>query len=214
MAEQIKLQVLQVENGAMTLGLQMAPEDLSTIHEVVVWKQDWDSDKKVGIPNEETYDQFLKNVDEFLGVKEDSDEAFEALVGQEFDVWLNGTKVTLWKPQTLAKASEDAVGELWSCTVVDIREYDAMLQVILESDELPNEQLGVKFNWGTWIKAKEISIPNPAKKIKQAERFERLTGLKIEDAKQFIGRSVMVEVKKNDLTGEGTWLDLKKSKAK
>nr|DAP03592.1 MAG TPA: hypothetical protein [Caudoviricetes sp.] len=214
MAEQIKLQVLQVENEEMTLGLQMAPEDLSTVHEVKLWKQDWDAEKKKGVPNEETYAKYLENLKEFLGLEDDSEESLDSLVGKEFDVYQSGNKVTLWEPQTLAKAPEDAVGELWNCEVVEIRHYDSMLQVVLKTDEKPNERFGVKFNFGTWIKAKNIAIPNEVKRVKQAERFEKLTGLKFEDAEEFVGRSVMVEVKKNDLTGEGTWLDLKKSKAK
>lgn len=214
MTEQIKLELLQVENDDATLKLQFAPADYSAIYDVALWKKDWDSDKKAAVANEETYAKYLENLDEFLGIKDDEQETLETIVGKEFDVWESNGKVTLWKPMTLAKAPLDEVGALWSCEVVDIREYDTMIQVILETDEMPNEQLGVKFNWGTWVASKAISIPNPARKIKTATRFETLTGLKLENAKEFIGRSVMVEVKKNELTGDSTWLDLKKSKAK
>lgn len=214
MANKLELVLLQVENEDATLKLQFAPEDYSAVYDVNLWKKDWDSDKKVAVANEETYTNYLENLKEYLEIEDDEPETLEAITGKTFSVYESNGKVTLWEPKTLSKAPMDEVGSLWNCTVVDIREYDAMIQVVVETDEMPNEQLGIKFNWGTWIKAKGISIPNPALKVKKAERFKNLTGLDMDNAKEFIGRSVMVEVKKNELTGEGTWLDLKKSKAK
>lgn len=214
MIEQKELMLLQFENDGTTLKLQFTPEDFSAIYDVALWQKDWDADKKKAVANEETYTKYLENLQEYLGVKDDEEETLQALVGKMFSLYDDDGKMTFWEPLTLAKAPEDEVGALWQCKVVDIREYDTMIQVILETDEMPNEQLGVKFNWGTWIRAKGISIPNPARKIKTAERFFNLTGLDIVNAKDLIGREVMVEVKKNDLTGEGTWLDLKKSKIK
>lgn len=211
MAEQKKMILLQVEEKPETVTFQFAPDDLSFITDVALWRMNWNADKKKGEPNEETYAKYVDNLQEYLGVSDDMDE-INALVGKEFDLWESKGKFTFWKPLTLAKAPESAIGDLWQATVVAIREYESMIQVVIETDEMPDEQLGIKFNWGTYIASKKISIPNPANKINAEKRFNRLTGLTLETASELVGRSVMVEVKENQVA-DGTYLDLKKSKA-
>lgn len=214
--ETTKVVVLEAGFDGNVLKLVTALEDMSAVHEVSMFAADWDKDAKSFKANPETEENFYDNLEKYLGLTDVDDESVQSLVDRELDVYVSSNgKATFYEPQTLSKADEEEIGELWASEIVGIIDFDSERRVVIQSEDAsdPEARYFVKFNFGNYIQSKGISLPNPAKLSKQKEKFENLLGIKWEEAEQANGMKVTVEVRKNELgVGHPTYLELKKVK--
>lgn len=207
MAENLgKLQIVEIEDKEDALTLTFFHESAGEVRQVKLKKQRYDEATKKNVPDEEQYERYINNLKELLGVSEDE---IETLIGLSFEVWESENYCSLYEPKTLAKFGEEEIGQIYTAEIEEIRVYDAKAQIILGYD---GKRYGSNINWGNYVEALKKSLPNPQKKHKQLEKFEKNYHVKFEDRETLIGTDVMIEVKRNNMDSTGknpTYIEVK-----
>lgn len=210
MAEQIKVQIIDVEETDETLKLTALNDDQTAVYELSLGKMKYNKSKKEWSDDSETMERYITNLDELLGLK--PDDAKEVLIGREIDVFKRSEdKVSFFDGITVEKPTNDMIGDLEQVEIKQVQVFDTKARIIFEWSNGKN--YAMNFNYGNWIESLEKMIPNPAKKAKAEERFKKLTGATFEQSELLVGKKVMCEIKENKMnpTGNG-FCELKKFK--
>lgn len=227
--EQVNLTILDANfNEGKALELTLAPEDMSSAYTMKLYAQSYDPETKKWSEDEETTAKFNEQIKEYLDIDEVSEDTLASLVDKEVTVYLNNDTVTFWKVEKLLRPDKELIDELFKAKVTGVRDYDTQRRLVLDLYE-ENEDGGlgeklegkyfVTFNFGQYIKAREITLPVEAKRVDQKEKFLNLTGVEWDDWETLVKDNVTlrVEVKQNNVDTTGkvpTFLELKKRKVK
>ncbi len=199
-----ELELVEVKVEDHSADMTFLYEELGEIREVR-WYIDRYEDKK-WVKSDEQREKFENNCESILKIAPDK---IEDAVGNKYAVWEGEKYCYLWEPQEIEKFEADMVGQILNAEIVEINEYEAVIQIKLNYEDKIYQS---KMNFGKWIQAMKKSLPDPQKKQRQLEKFEEKFHVPFDEKDSLIGTSVMIEVKKNNMDSTGknpTYIEIK-----
>lgn len=200
------LEIVEVKEDDVALELLFFNETAGEVHTVRVKKQKYDEAKHTYVKDDETYQRYEETLADTLKVAPTD---VESLVGQSFDVWDAGNYCALWDSKTYSKFSEEDIGQILNADVVEIQVQDSKAVIVLDVD---GEQYASNINWGNWVQSLNKSLPDPQRREKQQAKFETKFGIKWDNRDELIGKTVLIEVRKNGMNSSGnapTFIEIK-----
>lgn len=200
------LEIVEVKQDDVALELLFFNEEAGEVHTVRVKKQKYDEAKHAYVKDDETYKRYEETLADTLKV---APEDVDTLVGQSFDVWDAGNYCALWDSKTFSKFSEEDIGQILNADVVEIQVQDSKAVIVLDVD---GEQYASNINWGNWVQSLNKSLPDPQRREKQQAKFETKFGIKWDNRDELIGKTVLIEVRKNGMNSSGnapTFIEIK-----
>ena len=200
------LEIVEVKEDDVALELLFFNEAAGEVHMVRVKKQKYDESKHAYVKDDDTLAQYEMNLRDVLDIEPTE---VESLVGKSFDVWDAGTYCALWDSKSYSKFSEEDIGQILNADVVEIQVQDSKAVIILDVD---GEQYGSNINWGNWVQSLNKSLPDPQRREKQQAKFETKFGIKWDNRDELIGKTVLIEVRKNGMNSSGnapTFIEIK-----
>lgn len=199
-----ELELVEVKVEDHSADMTFLYEELGEIREVR-WYIDRYEEKK-WVKSDEQREKFENNCESILKIAPDK---IEDAVGNKYSVWEGEKYCYLWEPQEIEKFEADMVGQILNAEIVEINEYEAVIQIKLNYEDKIYQS---KMNFGKWIQAMKKSLPDPQKKQRQLEKFEEKFHVPFDEKDSLIGTSVMIEVKKNNMDSTGknpTYIEIK-----
>lgn len=184
------LELIEVayENENKKAVLTFLDEENGEIREINFNKQKWDEDSFVDDPEKE------EQVEEWC--KEYFDCTFKELtkaIGVKKDVYVYDGFCSLWESNVTKQFDDDMVGQIFEAECTDVVVGDNGIEIFFEYDE---ETYKSNMRYAKYVETLKKWFPDPNKKKKVMEKFEKKFNIPVDDHKELVGKTLMVEVKK------------------
>jgi hypothetical protein len=190
---------VQYTNENKKATLVFLDEERGEIREVNFNKQIYDNQKFVD--DEEKAEKVNKWCADFFGL------TFETLaqaIGERKDVFAYDNFNSLFEVSQVSKFDDDMVGQIFEVVVHEVLDDGKAIRIRFDYEDSTYES---KMSYATFHEVRREWFVDPIKKVKQAEKFEKKFGFKVDDKEQLVGKVVMVEVKK--AMGKWTYAEIK-----
>lgn len=164
-------------------------------------KEVYDPDKKKWVTSEEKAEKVEGWCQDSFGL------AFadlEKAVGTTHDVYCYDKFNSLFEVETVDKFTEDMVGQILQTTIEEITVDSLFIKIKYKWD---GKLYQSKQTLGQYVESMKKFFPDPIKKEKEYQKFQKKFGVPVEEAQSLIGHEIMVEVKK--AFGTNFWGDIK-----
>ena len=200
------LELIEVEyqNEMKKAVLTFLDEEKGQVLEVNFNKQSYDTDAKKFINDKEKEQKVDEWCDTYFNT------TFENLtdcIGVKKDIYHYEDFNSLWESEYAQKFDKDEVGQIFNCEITDVNDNGNMIQIFYkdkDSDVLYKSNM----TYSNYIEARKQWFVDPIKRDKTYEKFKNRFGVDVENAKEIIGKDIMVEVKL--AFGKFTYGDIKK----
>lgn len=200
------LELIEVEyrNEMKKAVLTFLDEEKGQVLEVNFNKQSYDTGSKKFINDKEKEQKVDEWCDKYFNT------TFENLtdcIGVKKDIYHYDGFNSLWESEYAQKFDKDEVGQIFNCEITDVNDNGNMIQIFYkdkDSDVLYKSNM----TYSNYIEARKQWFVDPIKRDKTYEKFKNRFGVDVENAKEIIGKDIMVEVKL--AFGKFTYGDIKK----
>lgn len=164
-------------------------------------KEVYDPDKKKWITSEEKAEKVESWCQDSFGL---TFADLEKAVGTTHDVYCYDNFNSLFEVEMVEKFTEDMVGQILQTTIEEITVDSLFIKIKYKWD---GKLYQSKQTLGQYVESMKKFFPDPIKKEKEYQKFQKKFGVPVEDAQSLIGHEIMVEVKK--AFGTNYWGDIK-----
>lgn len=209
--------VEDIEFTGDVVNIAIVNEDETQAFDMVLYYNTYDEAIDAMVANEETAKQCVEALSS-LGVDLDT---LDNLIDKEIEFYESDGKAYLTPRLKVSKPDVEDEGDLLEGYVFKVNEFPARTQILLEIGDDPetSELYAVNINYGTWLARKKKTVYNDARFVKADEKFQKLVGIPLKEAKTLEpanegeqGAKLKVSVETFKRNGEVTpYLELKKS---
>lgn len=204
--EQCSLIEVQYNQENTKVTLTFLDEEAGEILEVMFNKQSYDKDAQ----------KFIEDASKEAKVEEWCKEYFDttfdklnSVIGVKKDVYHYDSFNSLWESEFPVKFTKDQEGEVLNCTITDVNDNGNIIQ-ILYTDNDTGTLFKSNMSYSKYLEERKEWFVDPVKKERTMKKFKDKFGVDVEDAKELVGKEIMVEVRK--AFGTNLYGDIKKPK--
>lgn len=164
-------------------------------------KQKYDRDKGKFVNDKEKEEQVKEWCKEYFGC---SFNELNNQVGVKKDVYVYDNFNSLWEVQITSKFDKDMVGQIIEGEITRIDDDGVAIRIFFTYQD---KEYACNYNYSNFLEAQNKYFPNPQKKKKKLEQFEKTFHVPFSNREELLGKKVMVEVKL--AFGSFVWNDIK-----
>ena len=159
------------------------------ILEVNFNRQEYDQEKSEFVDSPEKAEKVDKWCEEYFGTDYDS---LSTKIGEKKDIYHYDNFNSLWEADILNKFEKEDEGKIIQTEIENIVDDGQAIRIYFLYNDKKYES---KMNYSKYVEELKKYFPDPVKKTKQYEKFEKKFGIPVEKSDEIVGKDIMAEVK-------------------
>ena len=200
-----QLELIEVQYKDKKAILTFLDEENGEVLEVNFNKQSYDKDANEFVDDPEKDEKVEKWCQEYFGTDFDS---LSEKVGERKDVFKYERFNSLWEAEEFVRPEKFDIkdkGKMFSTEIDDVVVDNIGIHIRYKIED---KLYQTNMNYSKWVDTLRKWFENPQQKENQFKKFEDKFGVKPGDAKEIVGKPIMVEVRQ--VGKDKAWGDIKK----